>query len=253
MRPGPPVRRELAFLIEHPIAHRGLHDAARGIVENTSSAFEAAVKGGYAIECDLQLSADGEAMVFHDDTLERLVEGQGALRRHSAGQLQACCFHQTKDIMQTLPELLEQVAGRAVLVIELKSHWDGSIDLVRRAASCVEHYKGPFCMMSFDPDMVEAIRHLAPGVVRGITADRAFDPYYDRLPVPRRVELRQFQHASRTSPHFVSYDFHDLPNPIVAQFRSAGYPVISWTIRSAEEATTALRHSDQVTFEGFRP
>jgi glycerophosphoryl diester phosphodiesterase len=253
MRNAKPLRRELKFIVDKPIAHRGLHEPFRCIIENTPGAFEAAITAGYAIECDLQLTGDGEAVVFHDDTVGRLMEAKGAIGQHTATQLRALKFKQCNDRIQTLHELLEQVAGRAVLVIELKSHWNGNVDLVRRAIQCVEQYKGPFCMMSFDPDMVEALRALAPKIVRGITADKALDPYYDHLPLARRTELRHFGHLARTAPHFVSYDFHDLPAPHVDQVRAAGYPVITWTIRSKSEAKMALRHSDQMTFEGFRP
>jgi glycerophosphoryl diester phosphodiesterase len=253
MRPARPLRRELYFLVERPIAHRGLHESFRCIMENTAKAFEAAIAEGYAIECDVQLSADIEAMVFHDDAVDRLIEAKGEVRRYSAKQLKAMTFKQSDDRMQSLPELLEQIAGRATLVIELKSHWDGNVDLARRAVRCLQSYKGPVSLMSFDPDIIEAVRTLAPAIVRGITADKALDPSYDRLPLQRRVELRHFSHLARTKPHFVSYDWHDLPMAGVAEIRDAGYPVISWTIRSAAEAAMALRYSDQITFEGFRP
>ena len=67
--------REL--LTARPIAHRGLHDAPSGVIENTPSAFRAAIASGYGIECDLQVSADGEAMVYHDDVLGRLTDHHG--------------------------------------------------------------------------------------------------------------------------------------------------------------------------------
>ncbi len=253
MRDATPIRRHLSFLVERPIAHRGLHAPSRGIIENTESAFQAAIDAEFAIECDVQLTADGDAAVFHDDTVDRLIEGKGEVRRFTSTQVKSLKFRQTRDKVQTLPELLEQVAGRAVLVIELKSHWDGNVDLVRRTIQSVAKYKGLFALMSFDPDMVEAMRVLAPDIIRGITADKASDAYYDRLPVIRRAELRQFGHIGRTIPHFVSYDWHDLPAAHVTQLRSAGHPVITWTIRSQAEAAMALRHGDQITFEGFRP
>jgi glycerophosphoryl diester phosphodiesterase len=253
MRARKPVRRNLSFLVERPIAHRGLHEPFRCVIENTATAFEAAIRGGYAIECDLQISSDGEAMVFHDDTLARLVEGKGPLKRFTAKQLRSMTFKQCKDRMQTLGELLEQVAGRTPLVIELKTHWDGNFDLVQRAAAYVAEYKGPFGLMSFDPDMIAALREIAPRIVRGMTADKALDPYYAHLPLAQRMELRHFSHLPRTSPHFVSFNWHDLPVAHIVQIREAGYPVISWTIRSPADAVLALKHSDQITFEGFIP
>ena len=103
------------WLTARPIAHRGLHDLAAGVVENTASAFEAAIAGRYAIETDVQISADGEAMVHHDDALGRLTEGMGRLAELSAAQIKSIQFKATADRILTLGELLDLVAGRATL------------------------------------------------------------------------------------------------------------------------------------------
>ena len=120
------------WLIARPIAHRGLHDAAAGVIENTSSAFRAAIAGGYGIETDLQISADGEAFVFHDDALGRLTEGSGRLADMTAAEIEAVRFKATGDRMMTLGDLCDFVAGRATLLLELKSHFDGDRRLVQR-------------------------------------------------------------------------------------------------------------------------
>jgi glycerophosphoryl diester phosphodiesterase len=250
---GPQHRQKLQWLVERPIAHRGLHVPLRGIIENTRSAFEAAIRRGFAIECDVQLAADGEAMVFHDDEVERLMLGRGEVRRLTSRHLKALAFRQTPDRMQTLGELLTQVAGQVPLVIEIKSRWDGDPTLVQRVLEVTSSYEGLYCLMSFDPQVLEVLRATAPGVVRGIVADRAVDPYYDSLPLERRIELRRFTHVARTMPDFISYYWQDLPFEPITQAREAGLPVITWTIRSREEAIAALRYSDQITFEGFLP
>lgn len=243
----------LGWLVARPIAHRGLHDFSKRIIENTASAFAAAIAGNYAIECDIQLTADGEAVVFHDETLERLTDGEGWVKNLTASAMQKLTIRGTHDRVQTLGELLDQVDGRVPLLIELKSHWDGNIALVKRALETLRNYSGPHALMSFDPDMVEALRRLSPATTRGIVADRGIDEYYNFLPLERRLELRSFSHVTRTQPHFASFYFGDLPFAPVAKLRDAGTPVISWTIRSPEEAAMALRHSDQVTFEGYLP
>src|SRR4051794_11730494 len=109
----------LDWLVARPVAHRGLHDAAAGIVENTPSAFAAAVAGHYAIECDLQITADGEAMVHHDAVLGRLTHGDGRLDAMTAANLAQIPYRTTADRMITLGELCDLVAGRVTLVIEL--------------------------------------------------------------------------------------------------------------------------------------
>jgi glycerophosphoryl diester phosphodiesterase len=244
--------RTVDFLTARPIAHRGLHDRARGIIENTRSAFAAAIAGGYAIECDLQITRDNEAVVFHDETLERLTEGHGQVRDLTVAEMQRQAIRGSSDRVQTLAELLDQVRGQVPLVIELKSHWDGDERLADRALAILQGYRGAHCLMSFDPDIVAAVRRTSPGTIRGIVAETAFDPYYDSLPLHRRMELRTFSHVHRTKPDFVSFNFQELPWAPVTELRAAGMPVISWTIRSPEQARMALRHSDQITFEGFR-
>lgn len=246
-----PQLRDLSWLVERPIAHRGLHRKADGILENTESAFAAAIAGNYAIECDLQITREGEAVVFHDETLQRLTEAQGLLKERSVKELKSLDFRIGKDRMQTLGELLDQVNDKVPLVIELKSHWDGDETLAKRALKVLEHYRGPYCIMSFDPDAVAAVAAYSPHTVRGITADRTVDAYYSHLPLARRLDMRNFTHLDRTKPHFVSFYFRDLPFAAVQRFRAAGHPIISWTIRSEEQARLARRYSDQITFEGY--
>ena len=137
------------------------------------------------------------------------------------------------------------------LVIEIKSHWDGDSRLTLRVLEVLQSYRGPYGLMSFDPAIVAVVRALSPRTVRGIVTDRTTDPFYDRLPLAKRLELRYFAHMPRTMPHFISYRWMDLPFPPVTAFRAAGRPVISWTIRSPEVALAARRYSDQITFEGF--
>ena len=244
--------RAAGVITARPIAHRGLHDLAGGIVENTASAFAAALAGNYAIECDLQLTSDGEAVVFHDDHLERLTNGRGLVKDISTDEIKRLAIRHSTDTVQTLAELLEQVSGRVPLIIELKSHWDGDERLAARALEVLKGYAGDHAVMSFDPDVVAAVRRISPGTIRGIVAERAFDSYYDSLPLPKQMELRTFAHVARTRPDFVSFFFEELPWAPIEQFRAAGMPIITWTIRSPRQAWTALRHSDQITFEGFR-
>jgi glycerophosphoryl diester phosphodiesterase len=246
-----PQMRALEWLVARPIAHRGLHDLNKNIVENTQTAFAKAMKHNYAIECDLQLTVDGEAVVFHDEKLERVTEQTGWVRGLTSRELKNAKFRHGSDRIQTLAELLEQVDGRATLVIELKSHFDGNTLLATRALDVLENYTGPHCLMSFDPAMIAAVADQSPHTVRGITADRTTDPYYRMLPFAERLKIRHFDHLDKTRPHFLSFSFRDLPFAPVQAIRAAGHPIITWTIRSREEERQALRYSDQVTFESY--
>jgi glycerophosphoryl diester phosphodiesterase len=237
------------------VAHRGLHDSAAGVIENTPSAFAGAVGGNYAIECDLQLSADGEAMVFHDDTLERLTQGSGRVDALAAPALKRVSFRATSDHMITLGELCELVAGRVTLVIEIKSHFDGDRGLIRRAAEVLASYRGPVALMSFDPGPMAALRAIAPGLTRGIVAERRYSHRdWDHLSVRAKRALSYFTHALQTRPQFIAYSVKDLPSALpTAARRVLKLPLLTWTVRTQEDRDRAARYADQMIFEGFRP
>ncbi len=243
----------LDWLTARPIAHRGLHDA--GTIENTASAFAAAIAGGYAIETDLQISADGEAMVHHDHALGRLTEGSGPLDAMTAAELKQVRFKATADRMITLGELCDLVAGRSPLVIELKSRFDGSQRLVERTAAVLEGYAGPVAVMSFDPDVVAAVRNLAAGLPRGIVAERHYEhDEWARMSAGRKRSFAHLLHGLRTRPHFVAYRVQDLPAPGPWIARNLfGLPLLAWTVRREDDRRHARRWADQMIFEGFRP
>lgn len=229
----------LDWLTARPIAHRGLHDASAGVIENTAGAFAAAIAGGYGIECDLQISADSEAMVHHDDALGRLTEGSGRLAALSASEIKAVRFKSSAERILTLGELCEQVASRVALVLELKSHFDGDLRLVSRAVQVLAGYGGPVALMSFDPGLLAALRKLAPGLPCGIVAEGRFAIH------PK---------AWRTQPRFIAYSVKDLPAPVPLIARGLfGLPLLTWTVRNEPDRRRALRWADQIIFEGFRP
>ena len=243
----------LDWLTARPIAHRGLHDAARGIVENTAGAIDAAIAGRYGIEVDLQISGDGEAMVHHDDALGRLTDGDGRLAEMSAAELKRVPFRASAERMLTLPELLERVGGRVALVLELKSRFDGEDRLVARVARALASYAGPVAAMSFDPVIVAALRRIAPHLRRGIVAERRFAELPPRSAAWRRPALAHLLHAPMTRPDFVAYRVDDLPAPATRVARLLGLPVLTWTVRTAAQRQRAAQHADQMIFEGFRP
>ena len=239
----------LDWLTARPVAHRGLHDATAGIVENTATAFRAAIEGQYGIECDLQLSADGEAMVFHDDTLDRLTERRGALAALSCAELKAIRFKGTVDRMMTLGELCDLTAGRVPMVLEVKSHFTEDSALAIRIAAVVQGYAGPVAAMSFDPFVVGALRHAAPGLPRGLVAQSRPDPE-----VPSGDPFRYLATAFRSRPHFLAWSVGDLTTlwPLLGRW-GFGLPLLTWTVRSEADCQRARRWADQMIFEGFRP
>ncbi len=248
-----PQLRAIDWLVAKPITHRGLHNEAAGLVENCESSFEAAINHGFSIECDIQLTADGQAVVFHDDDIDRVIDGTGPVKQFTVRELKAMNFKAGKDKIQTLAELIEQVSGRTTLVVEVKSLWDAEFTLIDHAAAVLSDYQGPHALMSFDPDLIARAAIMAPTTVRGITADRVIDPYYNRLPIAKRLAMQSFSHLPQTRPHFVSFDFSQLPFQPITEIREAGFPIITWAIRSDEEGRSARRWCDQITFENFVP
>ncbi len=243
------------WLTARPVAHRGLHDAARGIIENMPAAAEAAVAGHFSIECDIQLTSDGEAMVHHDDALGRLTEGGGALLGKTSAELKAVTFKTTSERMMTLADLCALVAGRVPLVIEVKSRFDGERKLVKRMAEVLSSYDGPAVGMSFDPDQVLALRELLPSRPRGIVAERHYSEtdWPDASPAQRH-DMTHLRHFFRTQPDFVAYWINELPAaaPWIAR-NILGCPLLSWTVRTSDQRARAARYADQIIFEGFRP
>ena len=236
----------LDWLIARPVAHRGLHDAAAGIVENTPSAFAAAVAANYAIECDLRITADGEAMVHHDDALGRLTEGSGRLDAMTAAELKRVPYRATSDRMISVGELCDLVGGRVVLVIELKSRFDGDRRVVARAAQVLSAYRGRAALMSFDPAQMAALREIAPTLPRGIVGER-------RSAGSKRAPA-YLLHTLRARPQFIAYSVKDLPAAVpLAARKIFGLPLLTWTVRTQADRERAARFADQMIFEGFRP
>ena len=241
---------DLDWLIARPVAHRGLHDQ-KNVIENTPSAFAAAIAERYGIECDLQISADGEAMVYHDDALGRLTEGHGRLDATTAAELKRVAFKATRDRMITLGELCDLVAGQTTLLIEMKSRFAGDRRLVSRVASVLSGYRGPAAVMSFDPAPIADLRAIAPKLPRGMVAEK--QGWGEVAAAPRRAITTLAQVLS-ARPQFIAYAVRDLPALWPAVARSVlRLPLLAWTVRSADDQRKAARYADQMIFEGFRP
>jgi glycerophosphoryl diester phosphodiesterase len=243
------------WLTARPIAHRGLHDAAHGVIENGAAAVRAAVDAGYGIEIDVQASADGEAMVSHDDVLGRLTEGAGRLDEHDAAALKRVPFRGSAERMLTLSDVCDLVDRRATLLVELKSRFDGDRRLPIRVAEVLAAYDGPAAPMSFDPWQIAALRHKAPQLVCGIVATKyRRHPYWDRMPFWMRHGMGYLVTGLPARAQFVAYGVADLPAlaPLAAR-HVFGLPLLTWAVRTEAERSIAARFADQMIFEGFRP
>lgn len=230
------------WIARRPIAHRGLHHAGRGVHENTLTAARLAAEKGYAIEVDLHLARDRVPVVFHDRTLERLTGTKGDVRAHTAAELGRLTVGHGGDRVPTLRQLLATVDGRTGIVLELKGVAGADEGFVAAVAADLADYAGPAAIMSFNHWLLEDSRALAPHLTLGLTAqgdDALLDTHME---IDRRIEA-----------DFLSYKLEDLGCRFVTEFRATGRPVISWTVKSAEQAALSARHADQITFEGFLP
>ncbi len=244
-----------AFL--KPIAHRGLHNAAAGLIENTAAAFEAALTKGYGVECDLRPSACGTPIVFHDDTLERLIEGHANVRDLDAPALKRLNYRGGNDAIIDFADLLDLVGGREPILAEIKSDW-GTPDpkFIGAIADLARSYRGPLALMSFDPIMVAAFKERAPQVPRGIVSGvfHAEHDWHNRLGAERAFRLTHLLESRDAAPDFYAYHIGALPTPVTRFVREVlGVPLFTWTVKSEEERQVAARWADAPIFEGYEP
>ena len=244
----------LAFLTV-PLAHRGLHDATARRPENALSAFRAAIAAGYGIELDVQLTADGEAVVFHDDTLDRMTAETGPVAARRAADLRRIGLASSDDHIPTLSEVLDTVAGRTPLLIEIKDAGEalGPTDgqLEAAVARALAGYAGPVAVMSFNPHHIITLRRLAPDLPRGLTTD-AFDPAdWPHTPPATCARLAGIPDYDAAGASFLSHHFRDLARPRVRDLRRQGAAILCWTIRSPDQEAEARRIAHNITFEGY--
>jgi glycerophosphoryl diester phosphodiesterase len=245
-------------LFPRPIAHRGLHDRDAGVIENSAAAFEAAISGNFAIECDLQLTSDGVPVVFHDDDLDRLTGKSGPVSAITSAELTTTRLlgSAAGNCPQRFADFLAQIAGRTLLQVELKFQRDvaGTQLLARGAAELLKSYSGPVTVESFDPNLLTQIRQFGFTGPRGIiTYDYEPNEWDAHLTDEQRYTYRHLLHWHETQFDFISCDKNALELPAIKFWRALGKPVTAWTIRSKVEADAAAPHIDQIVFEGFDP
>ncbi|MBS0332983.1 MAG: glycerophosphodiester phosphodiesterase [Proteobacteria bacterium] len=235
-------------LFHPPVAHRGLWSPG-GAPENSLPAFQAACAAGYGIELDVQLSADGEAMVFHDDGLERMTGAPGRLSDRTAAELSELRLKGTDERIPTLVESLALVGRRALVHIELKTPWGHVGPLEQRTHEIIIDHAGPVCVIGFNPYSHAWFAERFPGVMRGL------DSYsYRKAPHLSEEQRRSFarlEHVAIARPHFLALGLDMLPSHEAAGFRVEGLPIVAWTVRKPEEWVAVRDGCDNLIFEGF--
>ena len=222
-------------------AHRGLH--GHGRVENSPSAFRAAIAAGIGIECDVQLTADDEALVFHDWDLDRLTAKQGPVRGCTLEMLSHIPL-KGGDAIWSLPELLAEVGGRVPLLIEIKSRREATCaTLCRAVRRALASYSGQAAVMSFDSNVVRWFATEAPDIVRGLVVTENGQP--GAFAVSHAILVQSHARAE-----FIAFDVRDLPSPLASALRKRGLPILTWTVDDAARLAKAREFADAPIAEG---
>lgn len=227
-------------------AHRGLHDAATP--ENSVAAFKKAVDAGFGIELDVQLSSDGEVMVFHDYTLDRMIGIQGKLSEAPADELHRLKLNGTDETIPYLKQVLELVNGKVSLLVELKGE-NTNTELCNKVSELMKDYKGYYTVESFNPLLIHSYKKCSPDTLCGllitkVTKDRGFNPL--------NLILDCMALNCITKPDFIAYD-HRYNKLSVSLCRNIYHlPEMSWTIRD-EDAYNSVPQGTNAIFEGFIP
>ncbi|MEO1640789.1 MAG: glycerophosphodiester phosphodiesterase family protein [Pseudomonadota bacterium] len=244
-----------ASFLTKPIAHRAFHDRKAGRVENSLKSIQAALAAGYGIELDVQLTRDGQAMVFHDDMLDRLTAEAGPVKARTRAELESIALSDDGGTIPALETVLETVAGQVPLLIEIKDQ-DGAMGpdvgpLEEATCAALADYTGDVALMSFNPHSVAKCAEHAPDVPRGIVTSSYLAQFWPEVPEHVRNVLRDIPDYARTGACFISHEARDLDRPRVAELKAQGATILTWTIRSSEQEAAARRIVDNVTFEGY--
>jgi len=237
-----PEARKVAWIGGYVYAHRGLH--GQGAPENSPGAFAGAIERGLGIECDVQRSSDGQAMVFHDWELDRLTGETGPVDKRSADQLGRIALTGSGDHIPTLRKLLDQVDGRVPILIEVKSRSDKPVaPLCLAVRRVLEGYLAPHAVMSFDPRVSAWFIRNSPRTVRGLVVTEEGAKSFSG-------QVRRHLSLWHARPDFLAYDVRDLPSSFAAAQRLRGLPVATWTVRDQELRRRAADNADAPIAEG---
>lgn len=238
-------------LWQYHYAHRGLHNKDQSIPENSVLAFEKAVEAGYGMELDINLSADGQVVVFHDDNLLRVCGVDKLITDCSLTELLGYRLEQTGEGILLLTDVLKRVNGQTPLIVELKNTKNWQL-LCEKAAAILDHYPGSYCVESFHPGIVRWFYKNRPLVIRGQLS--ANHRSFEELPVWQSLMIASILTNVAARPHFVAYDHKDAHHRLSLRlFRQLGGKLAGWAIRDMDDPLRCMRFFDVIIFEFFRP
>lgn len=240
--------RDTTILRKRPIAHRGFHDEVNP--ENSLGAFARAVNNNYYIELDVQLSKDGEVMVFHDDTLKRMTGKEGAIHDYDCATLQTFKLAGSEQVIPTFKQVLDLVAGQTLIVVEFKNYKPTNEELVKKACALLRAYKGLFVTKSFNPFLMKLIREEAPEFIRGQLVSNFKGE--KTLSKPTKFLLSHMLTNYASKPDFISTDYHHFTKKM-RKLQEKGVTILFWTVRDENTYLEVKDICDNVIFENFDP
>lgn len=234
------------WLVETPIAHRGLH--GKNIPENSLAAFSNAIAKGYAIELDVHLLADNTIAVFHDESLARMTGNDGYIKFLNKEDLKVLKLKDSKESIPTLQEVLALVDGKVPLLIEIKNQYKVG-KLEQAVIDLLKNYKGEYAVQSFNPYSLAYFKKHAPKILRGQLSGYLKDSKLSWF--KKFVLKRMYLNKKVSEPNFISYECSALPNRYVKKYKNL--PLLAWTVKSKEEYMRVVKFCDNVIFEKFDP
>ncbi len=234
------------WIVNKYIAHRGFHN--QQAPENSLPAFENAIKHGYAIELDVHVTADGTAIVFHDEQLKRMTGKDGYVSNLKDNQLKKCFLSQTQHTIPTLKQALDLIDGKVPILIEIKNK--GKVGYIEKAVLLeLENYKGEIAVQSFNPFTLNYFRTYAPHILRGQLSGTLKDTKLSKI---KKIFLRNLAFNKKISkPDFIAYEASLLPNRVTRRFKHL--PLLAWCVKSQAEYLKVVKHCDNIIFENFHP
>ena len=238
------------LLFAPPIAHRGLW-SKDGPPENSLGAFEAACEAGYGIELDVQLSSDGEAIVFHDGTLQRMTGREGRIGDYTAADLSQMRLDASDETIPTLADTLTLVGHRAMVHIELKTPYGEVGPLEQRVCDILIDHNGPVAVIGFNPYSHAWFADRRPDILRGLDSYGYGGRDAARIAPEQRKSFRRLEHVAIARPHFLALGLDVLPSDRADRLRKDGMPIIAWTVREPAQWDKVKAHCDNLVFEGY--
>ena len=252
VKPNTTRRQEMAVFEKQYIAHRGLFDNKIGIPENSIPAFRWAVENGYGIELDVQLTADHQMVVFHDESLKRMCGVDHILHKCTLAQLQHFTLGETAERIPLFEDVLKVIGGKVPLIVEVKAEGDWKAT-TKKMAEIMDGYDGVYCMESFHPLAVEWFRKNRPYVIRGQLSTNYFRDEPGRRWTEKFV-LTNLLLNFKARPDFIAYNHIWSRSPGYALCRKLfDVENVAWTIRNQDELKRAKKIFQVIIFDSFIP